>query len=136
MKTVLKLPFPPSVNHYWGERVLQRKDSKPVVIKYVTKKGKEYQKIMADCVESNGLVGAFKKGVFLQVDLYLFPPDRRERDIDNYTKALFDSMTYAKLWDDDSQVKKLHIDFSDSRENCLVIRVEKIQTQPTQESLI
>jgi crossover junction endodeoxyribonuclease RusA len=37
----------------------------------------------------------------------LYPPDKRTRDIDNYSKALFDALTHANFWIDDSQIKKL-----------------------------
>jgi crossover junction endodeoxyribonuclease RusA len=45
----------------------------------------------------------------ISVELILLPPDRRRRDIDNYTKAIFDGLTHARVWGDDSQVKDLRI---------------------------
>ena len=33
------------------------------------------------------------------------PPDRRERDLDNLSKATFDALTKAGVWADDRQVK-------------------------------
>jgi crossover junction endodeoxyribonuclease RusA len=45
----------------------------------------------------------------LEVGVTLYPPDKRVRDIDNYCKAIFDAFTHAKVWQDDSQVKELHI---------------------------
>ncbi|MCV5079210.1 RusA family crossover junction endodeoxyribonuclease, partial [Escherichia coli] len=41
------------------------------------------------------------------VEIVLFPPDNRIRDLDNYNKALFDALTHAGVWEDDSQVKRM-----------------------------
>jgi crossover junction endodeoxyribonuclease RusA len=39
------------------------------------------------------------------------PPDARRRDIDNYNKALFDALTHAGIWEDDSQVKRMLVEW-------------------------
>lgn len=36
-------------------------------------------------------------------------PDRRRRDLDNILKALFDALTHAGLWLDDSQIDFISI---------------------------
>lgn len=36
-------------------------------------------------------------------------PDRRRRDLDNLIKPLLDALTHGGAWEDDSQVKDLHI---------------------------
>ncbi|RLM13336.1 hypothetical protein BIY27_10720 [Gibbsiella quercinecans] len=43
----------------------------------------------------------------VSVSVVLCPPNKARRDLDNYFKALFDAMTYAGVWLDDSQVKKI-----------------------------
>ncbi|PJI15838.1 hypothetical protein CVE39_15810 [Enterobacter cloacae complex sp.] len=45
------------------------------------------------------------------VEILLFPPDARRRDIDNYNKALFDALTHAGIWEDDSQVQKMLVEW-------------------------
>jgi crossover junction endodeoxyribonuclease RusA len=42
--------------------------------------------------------------------IILYPPDAR-RDIDNYNKALFDALTHAGIWEDDSQVKRMLVEW-------------------------
>ena len=39
------------------------------------------------------------------------PPDNRIRDLDNYNKALFDALTHAGVWEDDSQVKRMLVEW-------------------------
>nr|WP_246877229.1 RusA family crossover junction endodeoxyribonuclease [Pantoea ananatis] len=34
----------------------------------------------------------------------LYPLDKRNRDLDNYQKTLFDSLTHAGVWVDDRQI--------------------------------
>lgn len=36
-------------------------------------------------------------------------PDKRKRDLDNLCKSLFDAMTHAGVWQDDSQINTLLI---------------------------
>ncbi|HBA3116253.1 TPA: RusA family crossover junction endodeoxyribonuclease [Escherichia coli] len=45
------------------------------------------------------------------VEIVLFPPDNRIRDLDNYNKALFDVLTHAGVWEDDSQVKRMLVEW-------------------------
>jgi len=48
---------------------------------------------------------------FAAVEITLYPPDKRCRDIDNYNKALFDALTHAGVWEDDSQVKRMLVEW-------------------------
>ncbi|CQL97398.1 KilA-N domain-containing protein [Salmonella enterica subsp. enterica serovar Typhimurium str. DT104] len=45
------------------------------------------------------------------VEIILYPPDKRIRDLDNYNKALFDALTHAGVWEDDSQVKRMLVEW-------------------------
>ena len=41
------------------------------------------------------------------VEVVMFPPDKRIRDVDNYNKALLDSITCAGIWADDALIDQL-----------------------------
>lgn len=45
----------------------------------------------------------------LAVSIIAHMPDRRKRDLDNLTKGIFDGLTHAGLWADDSQIDVLTI---------------------------
>jgi len=95
----LELPFPPTVNSYYS------KTQRGV---YISKKGRQFRDLCAgECVQQNayGLLIDTR----LQVDVILYPPDRRIRDLDNYMKALLDALTIAKVWTDDSLIDGLAI---------------------------
>ncbi|WP_275272978.1 RusA family crossover junction endodeoxyribonuclease [Pantoea ananatis] len=47
--------------------------------------------------------------VNVEVTLLLYPLDKRNRDLDNYQKALFDSLTHAGVWVDDRQIKRFTV---------------------------
>ena len=95
--------WPPSVNHGWrnvGNRTC------------LSAAGRDFRREM----EKSILVLRSEKKLPLEsltenlsIVLTLNPPDRRVRDIDNYCKAVFDALTHAGVWRDDSQVKELLI---------------------------
>jgi hypothetical protein len=43
----------------------------------------------------------------LELDVLLFPPDHRRRDLDNPLKAILDALEHAGLYADDAQVARL-----------------------------
>ena len=95
----LHLPFPPTVNTYWrsvpGKGVL------------ISAGGRSYRKAVADCVLVQR--GAKHLAKRLAVEIFAFPPDKRQRDLDNLTKGLLDSLTHAGVWGDDGQIDDLRI---------------------------
>lgn len=98
----LTLPFPPSVNTYW------RNTRKGVLI---SASGRSFRSnALADIMEQ--LRRAPEPiTVNVAVSVILYPPDKRPRDLDNYLKAAFDSLTHAGVWLDDKQVKKLFVEW-------------------------
>jgi crossover junction endodeoxyribonuclease RusA len=93
----LELPYPPSVNHYWGQSGKTR---------FIGKKGKEFRAaVVAVAVKDKVRSMAGR----LSVHVNLYPPDRRKRDIDNVLKSLLDACEHAGCYVNDSQIDELHV---------------------------
>ena len=89
------LPYPPSVNRYWrhvGSRIL------------VSREGRRYRSTVRLL-----LAGTRPLAGRLRVEVTLFPPDRRRRDVDNALKAMLDSVGNGGAYLDDSQIDELHV---------------------------
>ena len=100
-RIVIRLSYPPTVNHYWRTRVVkQRKRFVPQV--YVSQDGLRYQHDVG-----RNLDGVPRLQGRLRVQILVQPPDNRARDLDNVLKCLLDSLTKAGLWFDDNQVDSL-----------------------------
>ena len=97
MHIQLNLPYPPSVNHYWGIRGKQR---------FIGSKGKKFRAMVMDAVNEAGIQPLEGR---LAVHIALFPPDRRKRDVDNVLKSLLDACEHAGCYLNDSQIDELHI---------------------------
>lgn len=98
MHIQLQLPYPPSVNHYWGQAGNHR---------FIGKKGKEFRAQVMDAVNEAGIQPLEGR---LAVHIALFPPDKRKRDIDNVLKSLLDACEHAGCFaEGDQQIDELHI---------------------------
>lgn len=102
----LTLPYPPSVNHYKRAGRLT-----------TTKSGKVFQpRINTDATKRfyyevwmKVRVSGFKSlgGAILSLEMDVYPPDKRKRDIDNVIKPAIDSLMNSGLFDDDYQIARL-----------------------------
>lgn len=103
----LKLPWPPSVNHYWRSVSMPGKGGRQSVRHLISKAGREYKTVVSGIV----LVAGARKMLTsrLCVKITLHPPDRRQRDIDNSIKATLDALVAAGVFEDDSQVDRLEV---------------------------
>jgi crossover junction endodeoxyribonuclease RusA len=94
-----RIPWPPSLNTYYvcihGKKVL-------------SKKGRLY----AEEVKRQIALASLNLGIdcAVEVDIKLAPPRNGKWDGDNYTKAIFDALTKAGVWVDDSLVAKYHVE--------------------------
>lgn len=95
---VLVTPFPPSVNHYYGNGRGGRKFIKPA--------GVIYRKAVVLYASRYNLKAPEGR---LAVGIQLYPPDRRRRDIDNSAKAALDALTHAGIYQDDCLIDDLRI---------------------------
>lgn len=98
------LPFPPSVNHYWRHVVMGK-----YVRTLISAAGREFKRKVARALQCQ--LGGQREPILGHCRLYvaLHAPDRRRRDVDNYAKALLDSLTEAGVWADDSQIRDLRL---------------------------
>ena len=109
----LTLPYPPSVNHYWGVRGIHR---------YLGVKGKFFRLKVSEAVATlNRPTLTGRIAVFVS----LYPPDKRNRDIDNVLKALLDALEHAGCYENDSQIDDIRIVRCEPRKggSCVVVIV-------------
>lgn len=99
------LPWPPSVNHYW-RRVLI--GGKPRTL--LSKEGREFKLAAVGAVLQQRRGPSAPLSGRLAIAVTLFPPDRRRYDLDNRLKAVLDSLTEARVWEDDRHVKIIHLE--------------------------
>ncbi|WP_444957583.1 RusA family crossover junction endodeoxyribonuclease [Microbulbifer sp. ZKSA002] len=113
-----KLPYPPSVNNYYG-----RTRTGSVFIK---KPGKEFRATVQAALAPYNLQPLQGK---LRVWIEVFLPDRRKRDIDNINKALLDALTAAGIWVDDDLVTDLRLvkaGIEKELGGCVVVHIAEI----------
>lgn len=97
----LILPYPPSVNHYW------KRGKKGVHLSQRARMFREDVSIRAlDFLRANKTL----RGP-LEVEIFAHPPDGKLRDLDNLLKATLDSLSHALVIGDDSQIKRLSIEW-------------------------
>ena len=89
--------MPPSVNQIWINKPKGR---------YKSKRGKEFQE-MAFYELRKQYKGKLLTGR-LRIEIWLYFKTKAKRDIDNYNKAILDSMT-GIIYKDDSLIEKLNI---------------------------
>ncbi|MCP9269687.1 crossover junction endodeoxyribonuclease RusA [Xenorhabdus sp. XENO-1] len=100
MKTYnLKLPWPPTVNHYWKHAGRRR---------YISEKGQKYRQQINEIIQQQQL--NINTESRIKISITANPPDRRQRDLDNLPKAVFDALTHAEFWVDDNQVDYMSIE--------------------------
>ena len=110
-----ELPYPPSVNHYWrrvGARTL------------ISRGGRAFREAVCAILAACGvrpLAGP------LEVEIVVYPPDRRRRDIDNVQKALLDALQHGGAYGDDSQIVRLSIEKGEPVEGGkTIVRIKEV----------
>ena len=96
--TELELPYPPSVNHYYrrvGRRTL------------ISREGRKFRRHVCSLLAAAGVTPLSGP---LRVEIEVYPPDRRRRDIDNVQKALLDALQHGGAFHDDGQIVQLKIE--------------------------
>jgi len=114
----LELPFPISVNQYYG--TVRRGAFCKV---YVTPRGKSYRVEVENLLES--VIEPLRGRIHMKVALHA--ATRRKYDIDNPMKCLLDALTHAGVWEDDEQVDRLLIERGEKIKGGLaVVELEEV----------
>lgn len=87
------LPFPPSNNNYYV------KTQRGV---FISQKGRKFRHDVAEAIEQQLPGCRIDERILVETVYYM--PDRRRRDIANYSKALHDAITEGGLWEDDELI--------------------------------
>lgn len=116
MTLTYRLPFPPSINHYWRR-------SGHII--HVSTAGRQFRnEVVEQCGGEIMLLGR------LAVNLELTMPTRRKRDIDNYVKSTLDALAHAGVFENDNQidelrVKRLHVESP----GCCDVTITELSTE-------
>ena len=95
----LKVPFPNSTNSHW--KIARGRH-------YISQKGVKFRQDVLNKVRLQG-IKPFTGRLCVEVNLY--PPDKRKRDIDNFGgKSLMDALMHAGVFVDDEQIDKLIVE--------------------------
>lgn len=89
--------IPPSVNHYWVARGNRR---------FLSKRGREWKQLVCLIANKRQNKKYFLDNLELEVEITI--PDSRRRDIDNFLKAILDSLQTI-CYKDDCQIVKLTV---------------------------
>ncbi|WP_018694250.1 RusA family crossover junction endodeoxyribonuclease [Algicola sagamiensis] len=102
----LTLPYPPTVNHYWQSFTAWRAGKK-IVKKTLSVKAKKFVNDVHFHVVKEKAAKRYATPVEINIGVYL--PDKRKRDLDNLLKGLFDALTKARVIEDDSLIHSFSI---------------------------
>jgi crossover junction endodeoxyribonuclease RusA len=115
MKTIT-IPYPPSVNTYWGFRGHRR---------FLTPKANQFKSAVAQIVSQQQINFGNQR---LEISITLYPPDRRVRDIDNVVKSTFDALVQAGAFVDDSCIDVLLVQRGEVTKGGKAVVVIKVLT--------
>jgi crossover junction endodeoxyribonuclease RusA len=104
----IMLPYAPTVNHYKAVgRLKTTKTGKIYQEKFTSAETKRfYFEVFLKC-RAEGVKSFDSATISVEMDVY--PPDARRRDIDNVIKPTLDSLQKAGIFNDDYQVALLTV---------------------------
>lgn len=123
------LPFPPSTNTYYRNITMGKRQAV-----LISKRGREYKKTIKTIIDNTELpLFWFSPNTKFTVRRIFYAPDNRARDIDNYSKVLWDSLKMGRvkkkkkddtiiqyddyaIFDDDTQIKREFTEWIDKPE--------------------
>jgi len=121
---IVRLPWPPSVNHYWHKSRLGGF--------HISAAGQAFRRDVFYTVRGYGLPADWPSGR-LSVAISAFPPDRRARDLDNILKALLDALHHGGAIRDDADIDRLVVERGEAdpeKQGYVVVNVCSLDTEP------
>ncbi len=116
---LLHLPLPPLLNNYYGLACNGRMPRK-----YVKEAGKEYRATVLEYIQKKDLVLRANIPMFVSI---VITPTPKGCDIDAVQKCLFDSLTEAEFWQDDSYIRKMLVEFAPpTTKGSLLVHIEAL----------
>lgn len=101
----ITIPFAPSVNSYWGQRVVKATKGpmagKYIAVPFLTDKARQFREDVMKLAIGRKCVSS---GSAIAVHVMVYPPDRRARDLDNLSKGILDALVHAKILRDDVDI--------------------------------
>lgn len=101
----ITLPFPPSVNSYWGQRVVKATKGpmvgRHIAVPFLTDKARQFREDALKLALGRKCVSS---GSAIAVHVMVYPPDKRARDLDNLSKGILDALVHAKILRDDADI--------------------------------
>jgi crossover junction endodeoxyribonuclease RusA len=122
----LVLPWPPSVNHYKKVGAIIKTSSGKIYQKRVNTNETKmfYWQAYQECkkrMPPEGSIFCRDSTIRLGVNIGLHPPHSKRYDLDNRLKVLLDSLTRARVWNDDSQICRLFVQKLEPKEKGEVV---------------
>ena len=105
-RILLKIPWPPSVNHYYDNAQRRTRTGKTYMARKLSNRAIAYHTEVFALAKEAKIDGFGGANVSMSLEFY--PPDNRVRDADNTLKAIQDSLVKAFVLNDDRQIKEGH----------------------------
>lgn len=106
MREVIKLPYPPTVNHYKRLGGLRRTTSGKLYQPRVNTEATKQYIASVWALLHHQKIPSFGKAR-LEMHLFVYAPDHRKRDLDGILKVLLDALQVGGLYEDDNQIDRL-----------------------------
>lgn len=125
------LPWPPTVNTYWRHIILGGKHKKARAQVLLSESGREFRTKACTTMNIQRVPRGALKGR-LAVYAVAYPPDRRQRDLDNLWKGVLDSLKHNGVIVDDGDIDDLHIvRGAVTPKGKIELRISEIEHEPT-----
>lgn len=128
----IELPYPPTVNHYKrAGRVVTMASGKKYQLRVNTDATKQFYYeawLRIRSLIANVAVKSFDSATILSVELDVYPPDKKRRDIDNLAKVTLDALVKGGLMVDDYQIARLLITRMDIiKQGKVIVRIQELK---------